>query len=91
MTLKDTAFKKWDGQRFTGKFLMSVYEVVSVGVSKNLSRIRGMEVSKRNAYLQEKAKELWTDPVFIRNSGAGVRGTTRLTNLLPLAENFFAE
>lgn len=89
--LGDKAFKRWDGAAFTGKFLMSVYEVVATGISKNLARIERMEDADRKEYIVQRCKDLWMDETFDQNSGAGVRGTTRLANLLPMAEGFFAE
>ena len=83
------AFKRWDGNNFGGKFLMSVYEVVSLGVSKNIDAIEGLGQIDRGDFVTAKCRELWATPKFLDNSGAGVRGTTRLANLLPLAEEFF--
>lgn len=86
--LGDRAFKRWDGATFSGKFLMSVYEVIATGVSKNLDSILMMQPDEQDTFIEGKARELWGDPTFQRNSGAGIRGTTRLTNLLPMAEDF---
>lgn len=83
------AFKRWDGQAFGGKFLMSVYEVVSLGVSKNIDVIDGIAPNDRVKFITAKCRSLWAEPVFLQNSGAGVRGTTRLANLLPMAEAYF--
>jgi len=83
------AFKKWDGTRFLGMFLLSVYEVVATGVSKNINAIEQMPLDYQIEFVTRKTKELWSDSLFQNNSGAGVRGTTRLANLLPLAEEFF--
>ena len=55
------AFKRWNGYAFSGKFLMSVFEVLAT------------------------ARSLWRNPVFEANPVAGVRGTTRLSRLLPIA------
>lgn len=79
------AFKKWDGNAFKGMFLMSVYEVMSTGVSHNLDAIEAMSEEQRNAFIESRAQGLWANPAFTRNSGAGVRGTTRLSKLLPIA------
>lgn len=83
------AFKRWDGNAFSGKFLMSVFEVVALGVSKNIDAIEAMPLNDRAAFVTAKCRDLWGNHDFIQNSGAGVRGTTRLANLLPLAEPFF--
>lgn len=78
-------FKKWDGSGFKGMFLMSVYEVLATGVSRNLRSIEGMPINERNEFVKRQAQMLWKNEIFIRNSGAGVRGSTRLSNLLPNA------
>lgn len=85
--LGSRAFKRWDGKEFKGKFLMSVFEVVAVGVSFNLDKIS--KESDPHAYVVQRCQALWQEPDFQRNSGAGVRGTQRLTNLLPMAKQFF--
>ena len=83
--LGDKAFKRWNGQAFSGKFLMSVFEVLATGVSHNVDALGQMEDQARCDFLVSTARTLWANPVFNANSGAGVRGTTRLSILLPLA------
>lgn len=88
-SLSDKAFKRWDGSKFSGKFLMSLYETIAFGVSQNIDEISNQGRSDQKEFVISRAKELWTDPVFEKNSGAGVRGTTRLSKLLPMAKGFF--
>ncbi len=90
--LGDSAFKKWNAQQhqFMGKFLMSGFEVTSVGVAGNAVALEAMNPGERNAHLVKRVQALWTDPAFNASSGAGVRGTTRLANLLPMGQTFFA-
>lgn len=85
--LGDSAFKRWNGATFSGKFLMSVFEVMSKGVSENLLALQGMADQARKDHILNAAKNLWQNEIFNQNSGAGVRGTTRLTKLLPLASH----
>lgn len=87
--MKESTFKRWNGAQFTGKFLMSVFEVVTTGVSSNISRIESM--NNPDEYIRVRCKELWDNQTFQRNSGAGIRGTTRLANLLPMAREFFEQ
>ena len=87
--LGDKAFKKWDGQAFSGKFLMSLFEVVATGVSKNLAEIESIDAVELTSFITQRCQDLWSHDVFTNNSGAGVRGTTRLANLLPLAAEYF--
>lgn len=82
------AFKRWNGAVFQGKFLLSVYEVMATGVSKNISALAEMDDGDRRAFIESKAKGLWQNDTFTSNSGAGVRGTTRLAKLLPLAADW---
>lgn len=83
------SFKRWNGEAFAGKFLASVYEVVALGVSRNLDALDAMQAADRNAFLTERCRDLWQNPSFINFSGGGVRGTTRLINLLPLGPVLF--
>jgi hypothetical protein len=87
--LGTNAFKRWDSKKFTGKFLMSVFEIMPAGVSKNYLRISALGSSGAKAFITKRAKDLWNSKTFVRNSGAGIRGTTRLENLLPEAGAFF--
>lgn len=83
--LGDRAFKRWNGQAFTGKFLMSVFEVLATGTSHNIAALSDLQAADRNHIIVHAAQGLWNNNVFTANSGAGVRGTTRLARLLPIA------
>ncbi|MCI2964799.1 hypothetical protein MO387_17150 [Shewanella sp. N2AIL] len=88
-SLGDTVFKRWDGNSFGGKFLMSLYETIAFGISQNLHEIESKGREEQKAFVVARAKALWSDDVFEKNSGAGIRGTTRLSKLLPMAKGFF--
>ena len=72
-SLGEDAFRRWDGTRFTGKFLMSSFEVLANGVSKNLEAISKLGNVESQNFIIQRAKILWDDPTFQKNSGAGVR------------------
>lgn len=80
------AFKRWDGENFRGKFLISVFEVLAPGTARNIDAIEGLP--NTSEFIRTKAQELWQNEVFQNNSGGGTRGTTRLVNLLPMSEEF---
>jgi uncharacterized protein with ParB-like and HNH nuclease domain len=88
-SMGSSSFKRWNGHQFFGKFLISVFEVVTLGVSSNIDRIESMDDADQ--YIRDRCQALWGNGVFQRNSGAGIRGTTRLTNLLPMAREFFEQ
>lgn len=83
--LGDKAFRRWNGHEFQGKFLLSVFEVLATGVSKNITALEELQPDARNTFIQKQARDLWENETFTANSGAGVRGTTRLAKLLPMA------
>jgi len=87
-TLDSRAFKRWDNNQFSGKFLMSVFEVIAISLSKNLGKIEKLDPKKQKQFIEQKAKDLWSNPKFTANSGAGIRGTTRLKNLLPMTDDY---
>ncbi len=89
-SLGEDAFKKWDGNQFKGQFLMSVFEVIALGVSKNIAKYEAIKRDAAIEHIKERSRQLWKNEVFEKNSGAGIRGTTRLANLLPIAEMFFS-
>jgi hypothetical protein len=71
--LGDGSFRRWDGQKFGGKFLMSVFEVLAYGLSVNLTAVEKLSPTRQQQFVQKKAKDLWADPVFQKYSGPGVR------------------
>jgi hypothetical protein len=83
--LGDKAFKRWNGANFSGKFLMSVFEIMATGVSHNVNEIEALGQQRRNEFINQVARAIWANEIFIQSSGAGVRGTTRLSRLLPIS------
>jgi hypothetical protein len=86
----DDVFKRWDGVRHVGKFLISAFDPIVYGVARNRHDIEQMPVEDRGTWMRGKIRAMWQDEFFRANSGQGVRGTTRLTNLLPFAAEYFA-
>lgn len=82
-------FKRWDGKRHLGAFSISAFDAIAYGVAVNRNAIDAMPNGERQQWLVRRVRELWDDGMFQANSGSGVRGTTRLTNLLPHAAHFF--
>lgn len=83
------AFKRWNGEHFVGMFLMSAYEIVAYGISRNIDQVEAIPQQEQKKFIRRRVIDMWNDPKFQHNSGAGVRGTTRLRNLLPMANKYF--
>jgi len=65
----DRAFKRWNGTIFHGKFLMSVFEVVAIGVAKNIAAIDALP--SKSDFVENRCKALWANTTFQKNSGPG--------------------
>jgi len=81
-------FRRYDdgSDRFLGKFSVSAYEVVSVGVAANL------EVWEKAdpAALLAKVGSVWSASEFRRFGGGGINPTTRIPRTVALGRKLFA-
>lgn len=87
--LGDGAFKRWDGARNLGPFTISAFDAIAYGLAVNQEEIEKIPSANRDAWILDKVRGLWVDSTYKANSGSGVRGTTRLMNLLPWAHDYF--
>ncbi|MDM8552707.1 DUF262 domain-containing protein [Desulfobacterales bacterium HSG2] len=85
-SLGEKAFKLWDGDDFKGRFLMSLFEVMAIGVSKNIDQIEQMSHEEQDEFVREKSKAIPDDKTFQKYK-TNVSGSARLAHLLPIAEN----
>ncbi len=84
--LGSDAFRRYDPKRkrFVGGFSVSAFEAVSLGVGYNYKALR-----KKTGTLREKVKILWGDPEFTKNSGSGIRASSRLPKIVPYGRKLF--
>lgn len=89
-TIGEDAFKRYntDKEVFQGKFLLSMFECVAVGIGKNIS-IKDLTFS--TADIKQKASELWNNPDFQTKTGSGISVSSRLPVLIPLGEKIFCQ
>ena len=90
MAFNGDAFRRWDGTRHLGRSLLSAFDVITFGVSSNRANISLMTDEARVAWIKFKVRAMWSAQDFLTYSAPGVRGTTRLTHLLPFAQQYFA-
>ena len=83
----EDAFKKWNGTRHLGGFLISGFDAIAHGVACNQKEIAGLSDPKD--WVRRKARAIWAEREFQKHSGMGVRGTARLKFLLPFGEKYF--
>jgi uncharacterized protein with ParB-like and HNH nuclease domain len=86
--LDSSPFRRYDigKSRFLGGFLISAFEVVSLGIGYNIQNYTEDRSSER----MNNIKKLWKDSNFKSSSGAGIAASQRLPRTLPLGRKFFA-
>lgn len=80
-------FKKYDAEKaeFKGGFLESAFEAIMVGMASNLDSYK---ISDKNI-IEDKIKNLWSEPVFRDNVGSGTNAKTRIPNIIPFSKTYF--
>lgn len=84
--LGDNCFKKYKPQedRFLGGFLLTAYEVVALGIGYCYQNPpQADEISSM-------VKSIWSDTIYKKNSGSGVKAGGRLPFLIPLGRKVFS-
>ncbi|QEH36129.1 hypothetical protein OJF2_46890 [Aquisphaera giovannonii] len=82
--LRDDAFRKWDGTRFTGGFSISAFEGVALGIGHNVDK-EGFNGDQ----LPEKVKALWEAPEFRQWTGVGKPAGSRIPRTVTIGRNHF--
>lgn len=84
---RDDAFKRFSTKkdRHEGGFLLSLYEVIALGVAFNIENGTLCAKSK----ITEKARSIWSDKNFTDWSASGVNASRRLPKLIPYGRNLF--
>jgi len=85
--LGDDAFKRYSikKNRHEGGFLLSLFEVVGLGVAFNIAA--GTLCSKTK--IAERARSVWSNANFTDWATAGVTANRRLPRLIPLGRDLF--
>lgn len=81
-TLGEDSFRRFDTKagKFKGGFLVSAFEVLALGLGHRDPSVNPIDPKR----LIQIATDLWANPVFQKNSGAGVRASTRVRQTIPL-------
>ena len=85
--LGDSAFKRFSvpKNRHEGGFLLSLYEVIALGVAYNLAKGTLCASNK----IEERARSVWSDKNFTDWSASGVTANRRLPRLIPFGRKLF--
>jgi Protein of unknown function DUF262 len=91
LALSDASFRRYDvaKQRFMGGFLVSVFEVIGIGLGFNVGSWTDSQADL--SAIQGIAESLWQNPAFTGHQGSGVGGTTRILHTVPLGRKLFRQ
>jgi len=85
-SLGENTFKKFDGEKFKGKFLESAYETITVGLGANLDRYK---IGQDEEVIGQKIRNLWDSKKFLSSMGSGTNASYRLPKLIPFGKTYF--
>ena len=89
--MQDEAFRRYhkDRGRFGGPFSTASFEVIAMGVGYNFTE-QGTFPFEVNE-ISEKVKSVWSNPIFNKYSGAGVRASNRIPKIIPVGRELFSK
>ena len=82
-------FTKYNEQKniFAGMFLISAFEVIAMGLGKNLDSYSNSD----NEIIAEKIKSVWKDKDFASSTGSGKSAKTRMAICVEIGKRIFAK
>ena len=89
-SLAEDVFRKYDThkQSYTGPFSISAFEPIAMGFGYHYETYANTSAAQI-PNIETIAKRLWTNAEFTRNSGSGVRASTRIRSNIPLGRSLF--
>lgn len=85
---EESAFRKFDGTKFKGRFLDSAFEPIAIGLGTNLDSYDLENLSDLEV-VRERIKALWAVPEFLQNVGSGSNAKVRIPRLVALGKLHF--
>ncbi|MEG4421358.1 DUF262 domain-containing protein [Microcoleus sp. LAD1_D5] len=85
----ESSFKKYDGEKFKGKFLESAYEAVTLGLGANVDNYSDTESHLK--LLTEKVKQMWSESDFTNYSGSGSNARVRIPKMRKFGIAYFSK
>ena len=91
-SMSEQAFKRYNKarDRFEGKFLLSAFETIAVGLGKNVNQYSKLTLNEEmKLIILNKVKDIWDREEYQSKSGSGVRANYRIPVIIPLGVNIF--
>jgi len=90
--MSEQAFKRYNDSkdRFEGKFLLSAFEIIAVGLGRNIQQYRSMSLNENlKSNVEAKVKRVWESSEYQSRSGSGIRANSRIPVIVPLGDKIF--
>lgn len=81
------ALRRYDGAKFSGRIGYTAFEIVAIGIARNIEAI--MKLPKAKEFVAEKVKKVWQEGHPDKLVYGGMRGTTRISRTIPFGEDWF--
>ena len=81
------ALRRFDGEKYTGKFGLAALEAIAVGIARNLDLIVNRDASLD--FVRHKLLSFWAEPAIATFTSPGLRGTTRIQRTVPFGLKWF--
>jgi hypothetical protein len=91
-TMSEQAFKRYNlsKDKFEGKFLLSAFETISVGLGRNYSRYCELPYDDDlKKLVMKNVIDIWNHETYQAKSGSGVRANFRIPVIIPLGQKVF--
>ena len=87
--LADNSFRKFQSNKYSGPFSLSIFEVMALGLGYNIQSYDESNPTHLTK-INNASMTLLQSDVFNRNSGSGARASSRLPHILPLGRAIFS-
>lgn len=85
--LGEDTFKKYNGIKHSGPFLISAFQGIAVGVFKNIEGI--IALADSSEWLKNKIQSFYSEEVFLKNTIPGVKAIPRYKELSLFGAEYF--
>lgn len=83
------ALRRFDGKRFTGRIGYTAFEIIAIGIAKNINSI--LKRPNPTEYVKSRIEKVWADEHPEKLVYGGMRGTTRISRTLPFGSSWFKD
>ena len=85
--LGEDSFKKYNGTKHVGPVMASAYQAIATGIYYNIDAI--LDLPNKSEWLIQKVRELYSQPVFEKNTTPGTKSTPRFKDLSLFGIDYF--